>query len=70
MTETALTGPSDAELRRRLRRMIELRTTTRAARDLGVSREALLRFLSEVDMREGSRELVRGKLARLAGGAS
>lgn len=68
MTET-LAVPSDAELRRRLRRMIELRTTTRAARDLGVSREALLRFLSEVDMQEGSRELVRGKLSRL-GGAS
>jgi hypothetical protein len=62
-TDTTVAVESD--LQRRLRRMIELRTLTRLSIELGISREALLRYLSGVDMQAGTLVLIEAKLAKL-----
>lgn len=64
---TTATENGDADLRARLRHAIEKRTLTRVSVELGVSREALLRFLALVELQAGSLELIRGKLAKLGG---
>jgi transcriptional regulator with XRE-family HTH domain len=57
-TGTGTEGP----LARTLRRLIELRGLTRVATDLGVSREALARYLARIDLQQGTRALIEGLL--------
>jgi hypothetical protein len=43
--------------------MIELRTLARLSIDLGISREALLRYLAGIDLQPGTVALIESKLA-------
>lgn len=58
------TAAGESDLQRRLRRMIELSSLRRVSTDLGVSRESLLRYLSNVDVQAGTRLLIEAKLSK------
>ncbi len=61
MTDHTAAGESD--LQRRLRRMIELSSLSRVSAHLGVSKEALLRYLASVDLQAGTRVLIEARLS-------
>jgi hypothetical protein len=60
MTSTETVGPR--ELRRRLRRQIELRGLVQVSRDLGIARESLARYLARIPVQAGTRALIEAKL--------
>lgn len=59
------TAGGEGELPRRLRREIELRSLSRVAKDWGISRESLARYLALLDVQRGTRALIESKLSGL-----
>lgn len=68
MTSTDTHMRDEGELPRALRKLIELRTTTRVAADLGLSREVVLRYLAGVELQAATLERVERKLRALVDG--
>lgn len=62
---TAERTVAESDLQRRLRRMINLRGVTHVARELGLAREPVIRYLASLDVHAGTRELIERKLAEL-----
>jgi hypothetical protein len=54
-----------SDLQCRLRRMIDLRGVTHVARELGLAREPVIRYLAGLDIQAGTRELIERKLTEL-----
>lgn len=61
---------AEGELRRRLKRRVDLFGLTRVARELGVGREALARYGAEFDLHAGTRVLIEQRLTSLDSGPS
>jgi len=62
---TAERTVAESDLQRRLRRMINLRGVTHVARELGLAREPVIRYLASLDVHAGTRELIERKLTEL-----
>lgn len=56
------TAAGEGDLEHRLRRMIELHSLSRVSTRLGVSREALARYLARLEVQAGTRELIEARL--------
>jgi hypothetical protein len=62
---TSTTIVAEGELRRRLKRRVDLLGLTAVARELGVGREALARYGAEFDLHAGTRALIESRLSGL-----
>jgi hypothetical protein len=56
---------AEGELRRRLKRRVDLFGLTRVSRELGVGREALARYGADYDLHAGTRALIESRLTSL-----
>lgn len=57
---------AESDLQRQLRRMIDLRGVTHVARELGLAREPVIRYLAGLGVQAGTRELIERRLAECA----
>lgn len=60
---------AEGELRRRLKRRVDLFGLTRVARELKLGREALARYGAEFDLQAGTRALIESRLVELGDAA-
>jgi hypothetical protein len=62
---TSTVDGEEPPLKRRLRRMIDLRGLEPVARELGLGREALARYLAGIHVQAGTFKLIEDRLAKL-----